>query len=272
MKKAQSLEWGKIGNQIVSTAVSILESEPSGLDFRSLVAGVLKILQGSNAGTVNTTISELDQRTEDVIKPRRGFFVHRKHFRPVARNERESTTSLPSRRASQSVEDASTAAYKEADFYQPFADWLKSQSECTQALALGGNRMRGKWATPDVLGVLKPGERDFVKPPIEIVAAEIKGSLDDPVTAFGQACSYRLFSHKSYVVVPRSSGNNEDDMDRTVGLCSAFGIGLVVFDPTSPTAGTFEFEVRPRRHDPESYWVNRYLEFLTKEQQKALGF
>lgn len=48
-----------------------------------------------------------------------------------------------------------------------------------------------------------------------------------PVVAFGQAVAYRLFSHKSYIVVPNTTSS--DDMNRLKALCGLHGVGLVTF-------------------------------------------
>ena len=68
----------------------------------------------------------------------------------------------------------------------------------------------------------------------EIIAAEIKIDARSPVIAFGQATAYRLFSTKSYIVLPKHG--QEADLDRVEALAVLFGIGLVVFDgpPTAP--------------------------------------
>ena len=86
----------------------------------------------------------------------------------------------------------------EEEFYRPFADWLvKELEESTKAIALGGNRFKDKWGTPDVIGIRVPRQSDIVKPPTEIVAAKIKSDAKDLITAFGQACSYKLVTNRS---------------------------------------------------------------------------
>jgi hypothetical protein len=52
------------------------------------------------------------------------------------------------------------ATINEDSFYEPFAEWLKGAGEANEAEALGGNILKGKWGTPDVLGVLKPVSSD----------------------------------------------------------------------------------------------------------------
>jgi hypothetical protein len=100
---------------------------------------------------------------------------------------------------------------REEDFYDAFGDWLINElEECTKATSLGGNRFKDKWGTPDVIGVREAKRSDIIKPPTEIISAEIKLDPANLITAFGQACSYKLFSHKSYIVVPNNS--SEDDI------------------------------------------------------------
>ena len=88
--------------------------------------------------------------------------------------------------------------------------------------------MKTKWGTPDVIGVYKPLASNLIKFPLEIVSAEIKIDPQTPVVAFGQAVAYRLFSSKSYVVMP--STLTEEDQSRLDALCMLFGIGFVLFD------------------------------------------
>jgi hypothetical protein len=58
-----------------------------------------------------------------------------------------------------------------------------------------------KWGTPDVLVINKFPERKVFKPLIEIVSAEIKTDTNNLVTAFGQACAYKLFWELKYLCV-----------------------------------------------------------------------
>src|SRR5207245_4914040 len=111
---------------------------------------------------------------------------------------------------------------KEEDIYGSFADYLvKELEECSKAILLGGNKFKDKWGTPDVIGVLKPRPTDIFPFPTEIVSAEVKLDYSGLITAFGQACSYKLFSHKSYIVVPETA--QEEDISRLDSLCMIFG-------------------------------------------------
>lgn len=147
---------------------------------------------------------------------------------------------------------------KEEDFYDSFAKWLVDDlEECTKAISLGGNKFKDKWGTPDVIGVNTSRASDIIKKPTEIVSAEIKSDSNGLITAFGQACSYRLFSHKSYIVVPKNSSG--EDLGRLDGLCQIFGIGLILFDPRNVSEPNFEIRVRALRNEPDMFYVNKNL-------------
>jgi hypothetical protein len=147
---------------------------------------------------------------------------------------------------------------QEEDFYEPFADWLKNElDEATIAIPLGGAGLQKKWGTPDVVGVYKPLASHRIKFDIEIISAEIKIDPQQPVVAFGQAAAYRLFSAKSYVVMPTTI--SEEDYSRLEALCILFGIGLVLFE-VEPDNPDFQIRVRAQRFSPDMFYVNEFAE------------
>jgi hypothetical protein len=157
----------------------------------------------------------------------------------------------------------------ESAFYKPFADWLvEDVEECTKAIPVGGAVFRVKFGTPDVIGVRKPSVGDIIPAPVEVVSAEIKVTGDGLITAFGQACSYKLFSHKSYIAVPRTAPDG--DKDRLESLCLIFGIGLVLFDPASPDNPAFEIRTRAVKDEPDMFYVNDNIRQFSKAQLKEL--
>ena len=129
---------------------------------------------------------------------------------------------------------------------------------------LAGNCFKGKWGTPDVLGVGKSAPGDIIRVPEEIVAGEVKvASSQALIEAFGQACSYKLFCHKSYIVVPKNS--SKDDIVRLDALARIFGIGLVLFDSTNPAVPDFSIRVRAAAHSPDIFFVNEKMKIVEKE-------
>lgn len=117
---------------------------------------------------------------------------------------------------------------KEEDFYAPFANWLKNKADdVTHAIPLGDNKFKDKWGTPDVIGKRVYMRSDIIKDPTEIVFAEIKTETFQLVTAFGQACAYKLFSRRVYLVIPHQA--QKEEISRLDSLCQIFGIGLVTF-------------------------------------------
>ena len=156
---------------------------------------------------------------------------------------------------------------KEEDFYKSFAEYLEYAEkdsdddrldECTKAIGWGGSRSGGKWGTPDVVGIFSPERNAYVQFTDEIVSAEIKTdkSPQSLIVAFGQACVYRLFSHKIYLVVPRAGQSS-----RLKSLCHLFGLGLVYFDPETENidSSIYEVELLAQRHSPDMYYVNEFI-------------
>ena len=98
-------------------------------------------------------------------------------------------------------------------------------------------------------------EYALIKFPVEIVSAEIKVDPQAPVVAFGQAISYRLFSTKTYIAMPRNL--TEEDQSRLDTLCMLFGVGLVLFD-LNTQAPQFAIRVRAQRFSPDMFYVNEF--------------
>jgi len=236
--------------KIIAKAIEILKSNPDGIRYSVLVRKISQEFPEIPVNTIHGTVWNLETRVpNEVYKPARGLFRH-VEFREEEISEEEQKPPLEIEKI------------KEEDFYEPFADWLVNElEECTKAIALGGNRFRDKWGTPDVIGKREPRRSDIVKAPTEIVSAEIKVDTRDLITAFGQACSYKLFSHKSYIVIPKNS--SQDDISKLDALCLIFGIGLVLFDNSNPNE--FEIRVRPLRHEPDMFYVNKYMKLIERE-------
>lgn len=208
----------------------------------------------------------LTTRTSEIVKVARGTYQLARYV------EAEDAVDQPppSEIAAVSVlsETAGLAPVTEQDFYDSFAEWLEDNDEATIASALGGASLGGKWGTPDVIGVLKPRAQDIFKFEPQIVTAEIKAVPGQPVVAFGQAVAYRLFSHKSYIVVPNSTSS--DDMSRLKSLCSIHGIGLVTF-VLNKQQPDYAVIVVPVNAVPDMFYVNSMLERLKSSEPKILN-
>lgn len=235
--------------QITKIVLDLLSEKPEGIRYGDLVRCISDTDPSLKRGTIQGTLRKLSRRSDQVDKPSSGLYRHAK-FRDSG--EKQSDSSFP------------YTEVKEEDFYQPFADWLCNRGVVTKAIPLGGNRFGSKWGTPDVIGQYGPNKSDIFQFPVEIVSAEIKSDTNQLVTAFGQACAYCLFSHKSYLVVPVRSP--EDERLRLESLCQVFGIGLVLFDSENPDNPKFDNNMRvsPRKQSPDLSWTNRYIKSIEK--------
>jgi hypothetical protein len=238
--------------QIRKIAIDILENKPEGIRYSALAREILKINPSFNPNTISGATWDLeDTYPNDIYKPDRGVFRLVKY--------KENITTQPDETPAKNAPAISKRkSIKEKDFYQPFADWLVNElEECSSAIGLGGNIFKDKWGTPDVIGVRESRRSDIIQFPTEIIVGEIKTDTNGLITAFGQACAYRIFAHKSYIVVPSNSQN--EDLTRLDILCRQFGIGLILFDHQNVEDPNFTIRVRAVKHEPDMFFVNKNL-------------
>ncbi|WP_195908489.1 hypothetical protein [Novosphingobium sp. Gsoil 351] len=212
----------------------------------------------------------LFQRGDGIVKIARGTYqLARFAEADVSTEDTEARTAAEDVTSEAAdAERPSAGMLTEQDFYASFAEWLEENDEVTVASALGGSSLGGKWGTPDVIGVLRPRAQDIFKFEPQIVTAEIKATPAQPVVAFGQAVAYCLFSHKSYIVVPRTTTSG--DMNRLTSLCSIHGVGLVVFtlDRELPD---YAVVVLPAVANPDMFYVNTMLDRLKASEPRLLN-
>jgi hypothetical protein len=232
---------------IYKAAKLILQQYPGGIRYSVLRKLIKEKHPDLKMGTINGTAWKLDQDyPNEIAKPERGL------FKWIGGN-----TSVPEPKS------VSLKKAKEEDFYKPFADWLVEElDDCTVAVPIGGSMFKDKWGTPDVMGIKEPRKADIIQFPLQIVSAEIKTDTNGLITAFGQSCAYKLFSHKSYLVIPKDS--DEVDLARMDSLCLLHGIGLIHFDSGNADYPGFEIRHRAARHEPDLFYANNYLKILSE--------
>lgn len=232
--------------QIKDLAKKIIAKSPGGIRYGQLVRAISGEAPETPKNTINGSIWNLETQFPTIItKPSRGL------FKLVGDEEIEIAPPKP---------EAGKPRVVESDFYVSFSEWLKNDlDEVTDSVDLGGAAIRTKWGTPDVVGVYKPLASNLIKFPLEIVSAEIKTEPQAPVVAFGQAISYRLFSSKTYIVMPSSV--TEEDSSRLEALCMLFGVGLVLFD-LNVEDPNFTIRVRAQRFSPDMFYVNEFADRL----------
>lgn len=239
-----------ITEQIRKVAFQILNDKKEGIRYSELKRAILLINPSFQPNTVGGATWNLDAvYPKEVYKPDRGVFRLTKY--------REEGLFEFSRKKS----SAKGKLLKEEDFYKPFADYLVNElEECTHAIPLGGSTFKDKWGTPDVIGKRESRRSDIIQFPTEIVSAEIKTDSNGLITAFGQSCAYKIFSHKTYIVVPIDS--QVEDITRLDILSRQFGIGLILFNHLNVDDPDFEIRVRAIRHEPDMFFVNSKMKFI----------
>lgn len=255
--------------QIEDATRAVLERHPGGVRWAEVLKSVAADHPETPLNSIRGATHHLFQRGGDIVKIARGTyqlsrFADADAAEAVAQDEATAAEPITVETTS-----ADPTSLSEPDFYASFAEWLEENEEVTVAGALGGSVLGGKWGTPDVIGVLKPRAQDIFKFEPQIVTAEIKAAVPgQPVVAFGQAVAYRLFSHKSYIVVPRTT--TSDDMNRLTSLCSIHGVGLVVFtlDRDLPD---YVVVVLPAVANPDMFYVNTMLDRLKASEPRLLN-
>jgi hypothetical protein len=236
--------------KIAKEMLKILADAPQGLRYTEVHQKLSEALPEIPSNTIHGSIWNIETRVPEIIKPARGVFLLAKF--------KDQEAPVPTEQQTQNVK------IHEEEFYAAFADFLvKELEDCTKAIPIGGNKFKDKWGTPDVVGVLKPRPSDILSFPEEIISAEIKVDDTGLITAFGQACSYRLFSHKAFIVIPQNA--REEDISRLDSLCMIFGIGLILFDTTNPEHPNFQIRTRATKQDPDMFYVNRVLKDIADE-------
>ncbi|MBP7052577.1 MAG: hypothetical protein KBE65_16320 [Phycisphaerae bacterium] len=238
--------------QISRKAVEFLVNEPRGLRCSQLLRLLRQELPNIKEASFHWTIPNLHlDRPDEVYKPARGLFRHVKFHETEVESDIE-------------IAETTRKRCGESAFYESFAQYLTDElEECTKAIPLGGNCFKDKWGTPDVVGVLSPRPSDILQFPHEVVSAEIKTDSSALITAFGQACSYRLFSHRVYLVVPASVP--ESELARLDSLCRVFGLGLILFDAENPEEPDYQIRMRATKHEPDMFYANRNLKVIEDE-------
>jgi len=268
---------GKI-EEIQEEALKILGDNPKGLEYGQLHKKIAALPAGYNPNTIAFAILALPKQFPDkVVKPEAGWYQLRKDADKEAgwyqlrkdadkeagwyqlRKDADKEAEVPSE---DTPEQPAKKRANEKAFYEYFASQLQGAlDECTRAISLSGVNIRGKWLTPDVFGTYQfPKDLGFQAQPPRIVSAEIKASdLDrDVLTGFGQACAYKIFSHKVYLVIPESARI----APRISALCSQFGIGLVLFNSQNPNDPNWTLRNSATVSEPHYFYVAQVVKHV----------
>ncbi len=240
--------------QIIKKALEILVLPESkgGIRISSLIKKVATDT-GENINTCTGSLWNLpEQFPEKVSRPFRGVLILKENERFLKDVVEVSTEAKPE------------AKLTEAGIYEPAMNYLLSEQECTHAIVIGGNAFGRKWGTPDILGVIRASSDATYRPIIELVAVEIKDEGYLPIEALGQAMAYKLFAHRTWLILP---DEDNEDISRIQGIAITANIGLVSF---ARKEDGFEFITRnrPISGRPDLMEVNSMLEKLKRDKQK----
>lgn len=252
---------------IETAALEVLKSKAytEGIKVSDLKAQIVSREPGLKPDTIAWYLNDFANKGDKIHRLQRGLVALADVFAMSPEGDSESDA------APASTEQKAEAA-KEAQFYEPFRAWLINEvNEVTEAVVLGGASLRGKWATPDVIGVYKAKPSDLIKFVPEIVSVEIKIDPNAAVTAFGQAISYRLFSHKTIIAMADAIEKSEAAHARLKSLCHLFGVGYAIFDRDNLENPNFRLIMRPSRFQPDMDYVNDFATGLVKSNKASFN-
>jgi hypothetical protein len=249
--------------EIQKVALDYLAEHPNGARWSDILRHVQVSSPETPPNSIQGSLHVLMSASKKVEKVTRGVY----QLAQFAEAATDTVVDANEPSTEPTTGDPSQPRIVEASFYDSFANWLVDDAEdVTCAVPLGGSWLKGKWGTPDVMGVLRPRSDDLLKFDTQIVSAEIKVDAAQTVIAFGQAVSYRLFSHRSYIVVPVDIA--ADDHARLKALCSVHGIGLVTYQ-RNPENPEYRVIVTPLTGIPDVYYANRMIRQLRDANEAA---
>jgi len=157
---------GPVGiySQTKQVARKVLEQSVQGIRYKDLVSRVQAENVKTNPNTIQGALFELSQES-DVLRPSRGHWI-------LKRFVNEETKPALLENEPQQPQKADEQAY-----YEPFAKWLTNvEEDVNEAIVVGGNTFKNKWATPDVIGTYKPQPSDRAGPAcLNRISASISG-------------------------------------------------------------------------------------------------
>jgi hypothetical protein len=72
----------------------------------------------------------------------------------------------------------------------------------------------------------------------------------------------QVYPRKKAGAISQSAGHLPEDVDRLDTLARIFGIGVILFEATNPAELAFDIRVRASNHEPEMFYVNRYMKVV----------
>lgn len=182
-------KWSR--REIQNRAIRELEqAATTGIRYMELARKIHAAAPETPFNTIVGSLHDLSLKNQEIMRPSRGLWALKRFLEKEIGEFGESKQMLE---VPPTLDEGRVRKADELEYYEPFAQWLVGQDLVIEAMAVGGNTFKNKWATPDVIGTYKPRKSDPVHFQIELVSAEIKTDGTQSITAFGQACAYRLF-------------------------------------------------------------------------------
>ena len=158
------------GKQIQGKALVLLDQTVGGIRWGQL----LKIIHAADPETppnsIHGALQNLFASSNEIVKVARGTYQLAKYHDAQAVEALATESQIENQPVQVEGPQHTTVTLLEVDFYSSFAEWLVDVAEeANEAEALGGSLLKGKWGTPDVIGVLKARADD-----IKVIVAAVE--------------------------------------------------------------------------------------------------
>lgn len=253
----------KITQQIEEEALKIINRHPEGIRYKDIEIELLGINPEFNTGTIGVVVPGLRKKHGKTIdKPDWGLYA------PIADELLTSSEDMTQNQTNR-------VPNRESDFYNVFSEFLKDDlRDCQRTAPLGNCGLGGKWNTPDIVGTNKSPRGTLVDYPLEIISAELKSEINQTaaLTGFAQAVAYKLFSTKSYLVLPKKAMTSKQGLRRRlIALCMMERIGLIGFDHENPDNPDWDVLLRALPVKPDTRYAEEFAIYLKNHSNAKIS-
>jgi hypothetical protein len=245
---------------------------------RDRILFLLKESEGLSNLRVKTELNLSDDRYKEVRDPllREGLIQKYICRGGGIRLTRQGEKAVP-----HEEDGAESTVPKEADLYEPLAQFLRDQSEEDEVEATVCDthvlKQRGQWQNPDITRIAVAYYRHLRRMHVVVTTYEVKQFPRWDVSVVYEAASHHRFSHQALVVLEWPNKENFSLTDPTHKLdqiareCQRSGVGLCTLHPHYSSYRLHpQIDAQPRQ-PPTDEDVDSWLDYVFSRDSEALS-
>lgn len=241
--------------QVLEKSLEILENHPGGIQARYLVKELKeKYFPNVPEVSIRTALIRVLILHTQVEKLTNGYYILKKYLYG------QSPESLPNSDDFRKI----TSKFNDRLICVLFTDFLINElKEATTAYNLCGKKPKREWFIPDILGINRFSNNLVNNQEIEIISIALSCDIGHLAFAVGRTVSYKIFSHRIYILVPSEVENNEGKMNWLEIMTKKFGIGVVFYKKENHQVD-FKVIIKPKTGTPDPSYVADYLQSVKR--------